>query len=138
MRRALIPLLTFAALLAGFRVLSACLDITPIIVDRDGQSAVPDASCVKCLERPETCEGIIDQCGQDPRCAPVYVCISKLACLDLLTLDDKIKCSLPCAQDAGIVSVSDPVIANYLVGLVGCAQEKCALPCNLSDASIGL
>jgi hypothetical protein len=138
MRRTLFLLLTLTAVLGGFRLLSACLEITPIIVERDANVAPLDASCVKCLEQPQTCEGIIDQCRQDPRCKPVYVCISALACLDLRTLDDKINCSLPCAQDAGILSTSDPVISTYLVGLVGCAQEKCAEPCNLSDAGIGL
>ncbi len=137
MRRALLMISTFAVLLGGFRLLSACLEITPIIVERDA-SAPADAGCVKCLEQPDTCEGLIDQCRQDPRCIPVYACISALACLDLRTLDDKINCSLPCAQDAGILSASDPVVTTYLVGLVGCAKQKCAVPCNLSDASIGL
>ena len=138
MRRALILILTITALLGGFRLLSACLEITPIIVEKDAAGLLSDASCVKCLEQPETCQGIIDQCGRDPRCAPVYACISSLDCLDLRTLDDKINCSLPCAQDAGILSLSDPVITTYLVGLVGCAQQKCAADCNLSDASLGL
>ena len=66
------------------------------------------------------------------------MCIVREACLDLRTLDDKISCALPCAQDAGILSTSDPVISTYLVGLVGCAQQKCAAACNLSDASLGL
>ena len=119
MRRALFLLLSCLALLGGFRLLSACLEITPIIVEKDASGgADSDASCLKCLEAPETCDGIIEQCQQDPRCDPVY--------------------SLRCAQDAGILSASDPVISTYLVGLVGCAQQKCAAPCNLSDAGIGL
>lgn len=138
MRRALFLLLTLTALLGGFRVLSACLEIVPIVVERDARVAATDASCVKCLEQPESCEGLIDQCRRDTRCAPVYACISAQACLDLRTLDDKINCSLPCAQDAGVLSASDPIVSTYLVGLVGCAQQKCAEPCNLSDAGIGL
>ncbi|MDB5216151.1 MAG: hypothetical protein JWO86_4078 [Myxococcaceae bacterium] len=137
MRRALFLLLTFTALLGGFRLLSACLEITPIVVERDARVSASD-SCLKCLEAPESCAGIIEQCQQDPRCNPVYACIVREACLDLRTLDDKINCSLPCAQDAGILSATDPVIATYLVGLVGCAQQKCAVACNLSDAGIGL
>ena len=137
MRRAPLIISTFAVLLGGFRLLSACLEITPIIVERDA-SAPADAGCAKCLEQPDTCEGIIDQCRQDPRCIPVYACISALACLDLRTLDDKINCSLPCAQDAGIVSSSDPVITTYLVGLVACGQQKCATECNLSEGGVGL
>jgi hypothetical protein len=139
MRRALILLFTLTALLGGFRLLSACLEITPVIVERDGRGGgATDGSCLTCLQEPASCEGIIDQCHQDPRCEPVYECIVRFACLDTPTLDDKINCSLPCAQDAGILSVTDPVITTYLVGLVGCAQDKCAVACNLSDASIGL
>jgi hypothetical protein len=138
MRRPLVLVLTLGALLGGFRLLSACLEITPIIVEKDAGGGATDASCLKCLEAPENCEGIIEGCQQDPRCNPVYKCIVSAACLDLRTLDDKINCSLPCAQDAGILSLSDPVITTYLVGLVGCGQQKCAVACNLSDASIGL
>ena len=139
MRRPLVLILTLTTLLGGFRLMSACLDITPIIVEKDASGGGDtDASCLKCLEAPESCEGIIEQCQQDPRCNPVYKCIVAQACLDLRTLDDKINCSLPCAQDAGILSATDPVITTYLVGLVGCAQQKCAVACNLSDASIGL
>ncbi len=137
MRRAFTLVFTFLALLGGYGILSACLDITPIVVDRDAHAAA-DTMCLACLERPENCVGIIDQCQQDPRCMPVYACILREACLDLHTLDDKINCSLPCAQDAGILSSSDPVVSTYLVGLVGCGQEKCAQECNFSEAGIGL
>ena len=136
MRRALLLLMTLAALVVGFRVLAACLTITPIIVERDASTG--DAGCLTCLQDPGTCEGLIDQCQNDPRCKPVYACIVRDTCLDLLTLDDKIKCSLPCAQDAGIVSVNDPVVSTYLIGLVACAQEKCAVRCNLGEGGIGL
>ena len=51
MRRAFFLLLTLTALLGGFRLLSACLDITPIIVERDAQGGSDsDASCLRCLE----------------------------------------------------------------------------------------
>ncbi len=139
MRRALFLIVTLGALLGSFRLLSACLDITPIIVDRDARGGgAGGTGCLKCLEQPATCEGIVDQCNLDPRCTPVFACIVRLECFDLPTLDDKINCALPCAQDAGIVSADDPVITNYLVGFVGCAQQKCATECDLSDAGLGL
>jgi hypothetical protein len=137
MRRVLILLMTLAMLVVGFRLLSACLTVTPIIVERDAYGGA-DAGCLKCLDQPATCSGIIESCQDDPRCKPVYACMVRETCLDLLTLDDKIKCGLPCAQDAGIQSSSDPVIATYLVGLVACAQEKCAEPCNISEGGVGL
>lgn len=138
MRRALLLFVTFAVLLAGFRFLSACLTIEPIIVERDASATSGDASCLPCLEQPETCVGLIEQCQGDPRCKPAFECIERESCFERPTLDDKINCGLPCAQDAGIQSATDPVIATYLVGLVACAQEKCAVPCNLSDAGVGL
>ncbi len=137
MRRAFILLTTVMAFALGFRLLAGCLSVTPIIVERDAYGG-PDASCLKCLQLPESCAGLIAACEDDPRCKPVYTCMVREMCLDLLTLDDKIKCGLPCAQDAGISSVSDPVVTTYLVGLVACGQEKCAEPCNLSDAGVGL
>lgn len=137
MRNAFTALVSIAALALAFRVLSACLAIVPVIVEKD--VAVPaDGSCLTCLERPETCSGLIEACNADVRCKPAYACIVREACFDLPTLDDKINCGLPCAQDAGIQSAADPVISTYLVGFVACAQEKCAVDCNLSDASLGL
>jgi hypothetical protein len=137
MRRILLLVMSFALLLGGLRLVSACLNVTPIIVERDA-FAGPDAGCLECLQLPESCGGLIEQCANDPRCKPVYACVVRDTCLDLLTLDDKIKCALPCAQDAGIESVTDPVVSTYLVGLLACAQQKCAVSCNLGDGGIGL
>ena len=136
MRRALLLLLTLVALVAGFRMLSACLAVEQVIVEKDGSGR--SVGCLLCLEKPEACSGLIEQCKADPRCKPAFACIEREECFDLLTLDDKINCGLPCAADAGIQSASDPVITTYLVGLVACGQQKCALECNLSDGGGGL
>jgi hypothetical protein len=136
MRRALLLTSILATLVAGLRLLSACLTVEPIIVEKDANAR--STGCLLCIKQPESCAGIIEQCQGDPRCKPAFACIEREACFDLLTLDDKINCGLPCAADAGIQSASDPVIATYLVGLVACAQQKCAVPCNLSDAGVGL
>ncbi len=138
MRRSLSILLTLAVLVAGFRLVSACLTIEPVVVEKDAKG-VGNGECLRCIEEPATCAGLIDECrAKYPACGPAFECIRREACFDLLTLDDKINCGLPCAQDAGIVSAADPVVSTYLVGLVACAQQKCALQCNLSDAGIGL
>jgi len=136
MRRAFLLLMTLAVLSAGVRLLSACLTVEPVIVEKDASGR--STGCLICLEKPETCSGIIEECQADPRCKPAFACIEREACFDLLTLDDKIGCGLPCAADAGIQSATDPVIATYLVGLVACAQQKCAVDCNLSEAGVGL
>ena len=138
MRRALILLCLLALPVAGLRLLSACLYFTPITVERDAQSGGA-GECARCIDQPGNCIGIIEQCKKaDPRCDPAYTCILRENCFDLINLDDKINCGLPCAQDAGILSSSDPVISTYLVGLIACAQEKCADPCHFSEAGVGL
>ena len=136
MRRAILLLITLAVLVAGFRMLSACLSVERVIVEKDGSGR--SVGCLLCLEKPEACSGLIEECKADPRCKPAFACIEREACFDLLTLDDKINCGLPCAADAGIQSATDPVIATYLVGLVACGQQKCATECNLSEGGVGL
>lgn len=137
MRRSFLLLSSFVIAAALVRFAPACLEITPIIVEKD--SAVPpDAACVLCLEEPGNCRPLIDTCLADPRCVPIYHCMSREACLDLPTLDDKIRCGLPCAADAGVTRLDDPLVGSYLVALVGCAKEKCVVPCNLADASLDL
>lgn len=136
MRRALLLLMMLAVLVAGFRMLSACLSVEQVIVEKDGSGR--SVGCLLCLEKPEACSGLIEQCKADPRCKPAFACIEREACFDLLTLDDKINCGLPCAADAGIQSAADPVITTYLVGLVACGQQKCATECNLSEGGAGL
>lgn len=137
MRRSFLLLSSFVIAAALVRLAPACLEITPIIVEKD-RAVPPDATCVLCLEEPGNCRPLIDTCIADPRCVPIYECMSREACLDLPTLDDKIRCGLPCAADAGITRLDDPLVESYLVALVGCAQEKCAIPCNLVDASLDL
>ena len=136
MRRAFLLLMMLAVLVAGFRMLSACLSVEQVIVEKDGSGR--SVGCLLCLEKPEACSGLIEQCKADPRCKPAFACIEREACFDLLTLDDKINCGLPCAADAGIQSATDPVITTYLVGLVACGQQKCATECNLSEGGAGL
>jgi hypothetical protein len=136
MRRAFVLISALVVLVIGLRSLSACLEVEPIVVEKD--STRGSGGCLACLELPESCSGIIEECQADPRCKPAFQCIEREACFELLTLDDKINCGLPCAADAGIQAASDPVVSVYLVGLVACAQQKCAAPCNLSDGGIGL
>jgi hypothetical protein len=70
-------------------------------------------------------------------CRPIFACIVALNCLDEPTVDDKIKCGLPCAVEAGITKIDDPIVVNYLVPIIACAQVTCAEACNVDDASIG-
>jgi hypothetical protein len=136
MRRVVLVIATLASALFALRLTVACLDITPIVVEREVSEA--ETECFACLEDPMACGAIIDACYADPRCAPVYACIEKERCLDRPILDDKLLCGLPCAADAGITRIEDPIVDTYLVGLLACAKAKCEAACDLTDASIGL
>src|SRR5690242_18629535 len=118
MKRALVILGSLFFTLMALDLSWACLDVTPIIVERDAFQ--PDATCLRCLETPEGCRSLIDSCQANARCKPAYACMVERSCLDLLTIDDKIKCGLPCAQEAGVESLSDPIVSTYLLGLVSC------------------
>jgi hypothetical protein len=133
-RRALVVLASLVAVLAGVKTFGACLDETPILVDTDAFD--PDSSCLVCLEQPDACADLIASCQADPVCSPTYVCMLARSCLDLRTIDDKTKCGLVCAQEAGVDTLEDPVTA-YLVGLVSCGRQRCPAPCHLLDANIG-
>ena len=127
-----------AALVLAYGVVhlgAGCLDVNPVIVEYD--AFVPDAQCLVCLQQPDACGDVISSCEGDLLCKPTYACMLVLGCLDLRTIDDKIKCGLACAQDAGLTHIDDPTTA-YLVNLVSCGQKKCTVPCNLVDANIGL
>jgi hypothetical protein len=137
-RRPLVLLSSLIVAAALVRLAPACLEITPIIVEKEASSVGADAGCVRCLETPGNCLDLIDSCKTDTRCLPVYECMSREQCLDLPTLGDKITCGLPCAADAGVTRLDDPLVKDYLIALVGCGRDKCAEPCNLGDASLGL
>lgn len=134
-RRAFVVVAALAFGYGAVHLGGACLDVNPVIVDNDAYD--PDAGCLKCLQQPTGCADIITSCEGDLLCRPTYTCMVALGCLDLRTIDDKIKCGLGCAQDAGITSVDDPTTA-YLINLVACGRQRCTDPCNLVDANIGL
>ncbi len=118
------------------RAMTGCLDVTPIVVVHDASRAT--VPCVSCLERANACAPLIDECkATETRCPPIYACMAA-SCLDLPTLDDKIRCGLPCAQEGGVTSVDDPIVGKYMVGLIECAREKCTVQCNIQDASVNL
>ncbi len=133
--RAIVVVLSFGAVAVGLRVLAACVDTTPIVIDK-GDTFQEDASCLSCLETPAACGELIGQCKADTRCLPVYDCLLAEHCLDLESFDDKINCGIPCAQSEGIVSLNDPVVSTYMAGLVRCSTEQCAIPCNVGDSGV--
>jgi hypothetical protein len=133
-RRAVVVLASLVAVGFGLKAFGACLDETPILVDIDAFD--PDSSCLACLQGPDACADLIVSCEADSICNPTYACMVARSCLDLRTVDDKIKCGLVCAQEAGVHSLQDPETA-YLVSFVSCGRQRCPAPCHLIDANIG-
>ncbi|MFO0742398.1 MAG: hypothetical protein U0270_41375 [Labilithrix sp.] len=112
--------------------------MTPIVVIKD--SSATSTKCVQCLESPAGCASLIAACRSDPEnpeCGGIYDCMVANTCLDLPVLDDKIRCGLPCAQEAGVASTDDPIVTNYLLGLVLCAQKNCPVDCDLTEGGVG-
>lgn len=130
--------LVAAAVLA--RVVPACLDVTPVYVPEREASAANGEPCLACLDEPNAdggCRDQIDVCLGNAKCAEVYRCVAANACFDLPTLDDKIFCTVPCLEDAGITTTGDPTV-GVLVDVVKCGQSGCGVACNLGDAGIDL
>jgi hypothetical protein len=127
---------TLIALLAAARGIPACLDVTPIVLEKEASATPTDFPCLRCLQRPDDGGGCSDEiaiCQNDPRCNAAYACIVAKACLDLPTIDDKIQCGLPCAQEAGVTSLTDPVVGE-VQAVVLCGEQGCADPCHVGDA----
>ena len=131
---------TVSVVLVGIvRALSGCLDVTPIVVERES-SALGASECVSCLESPGGCAGLIADCRVDPRfprCGGIYDCMVERGCLASPGVDDKIRCSLPCAQEAGVADVDDPLVTDYLLALLLCAQKECPAACALTEGGVG-
>jgi hypothetical protein len=134
LRRLLVVTTSLAIGYGGVKLFGACIDVRPIVVDNDAFD--PDSSCLVCLQEPQNCADLIVSCEADAICNPTYTCMLARSCLDLRTIDDKIKCGLACAQEAGVHSLEDPTTA-YLVNFVSCGRQKCAGSCNIVDANIG-
>jgi hypothetical protein len=138
-------LLAIALVLALLAVVTAattvgCYDVTPIYVAPKEAGLIADAGCSKCLNKPVPDNGCADnvaECHADERCAGVLACLEALECLDRPGLDDKLNCGLPCANEAGITTTTDPVITT-LLDLVKCAQLHCSIECDLGDGGLGV
>ncbi len=122
------------------RAAAACVDMTPLYVAPREASVVDGAPCLSCLELPNGQQGCADEiavCKNDPRCLVVYDCMAHDACLEKIVFDDKIACTLPCLQEAGIVSTKDPTV-DSLLAIVKCGEKGCVTPCGLSEAGTNL
>jgi len=137
----LLRIATLAFAVAGAIVLAAaCLDVDDIFVPPREAAVTDGAPCLACLLGDPAQGGCADKiatCEKDPRCDTVYTCMATTGCFERGALDDKIACTLPCLQEAGILTVNDPVV-DTLLAVVQCGQKGCTKECNLPDAGLDL
>ncbi|HEY8073539.1 MAG TPA: hypothetical protein VIF62_05505 [Labilithrix sp.] len=140
MRLLRIATLACAAGAIATTFVAACLDVEEVFVPPRDAAASDGAPCLACLLGDPAqggCADKIDTCEKDSRCQTVYTCMATTGCFERVQLDDKIACTLPCLQEAGILTVNDPVVETLLV-VVQCGQKGCTLECNLPEAGIDL
>ena len=96
--------------------------------------------CVRCLTTPDDasppgCGGEISACLAESKCAATYQCALVAHCFEQPSFRDIINCGLPCAQAAGILTLSDPAL-TLIYNVATCAQASCNGPCAIGDAAI--
>jgi hypothetical protein len=121
-----------------------------------GDSAPPDASgdvgdaaapevhvpptCVGCLNTPDDaappgCGSEIALCLANSKCAATYACVVATGCFQQPSFRDIVNCGLPCAEDAGIMSTTDPAV-QLIYNIAICASCNCSNICAIGDSGI--
>ena len=109
-----------------------CLKMTPVDVEPADASADGRVeSCQACLERPASpgpgCADALDACLNNPVCGRTYDCALASGCFSgnkgVLA-----SCSMGCGFDAGMQSVSDPVVV-IAASLFACIGSACGPTC---------
>jgi hypothetical protein len=133
--------------------LVACLDATPIIVTRATPDAAPltstgdDASldagdaqakmtCYQCLEAPDKpgpgCHDFTAPCEANQTCATAYRCAVTAGCLETPTVEEFLNCGIACANEAGVVSYTDPA-TQMTYQIFRCALSACKDYCRFAQ-----
>ncbi len=150
MRLRMALILAMSTAIAGASA-AACLDFAPNYVappdaapppppPMDAGPDAPDVdnrpSCQQCIETPDTpgpgCHDELAACLVDPLCKSAYECILENGCLTKGTRQKVIICGLPCAEDAGIITQTEPAAVEIL-NVASCASKACQTSC-LPDA----
>lgn len=90
-------------------------------------------------EAPTTslCAKEVQLCVDTPRCSEIIHCMLDKGCFLLSASEDINRCSLPCVLGSGVVSPTDPAVANG-VDLAGCADRSYPDECFPDDAGAPL
>jgi len=104
---------------------TSALDYVPPNVEA-GSGSPP--ACIECLTgQTGPCSAEYQGCLEFPVCEAVMQCLIDRACVLLPVPADRVSCGLPCAQEHGLLSGSDPAInvlaAINICGLTNCTEE---------------
>jgi len=96
--------------------------------------------CVRCLTSPDDasvpgCADEIAACVANAECAATYACAVANGCFEQPSFRDIVNCGIPCAEDAGITSSSDPAV-TLIEAIATCAQNSCNQPCHIGDGGL--
>ena len=97
-------------------------------------------TCVGCLNTPDDaaspgCGTEIAVCLANSECAATYACAVATGCFQQPTFRQIVNCGLPCAEDAGIMSTSDPAV-QLIYNIAVCASCNCSTICAIGDSGV--
>jgi hypothetical protein len=136
---------------ASFLGLHACLDtnaidfvpaaittLPPVDAGPDAEDADLRRPCQRCVESPDDpgpgCGNAVAACVADPVCVLVYQCALARGCLEKADQHDSVTCGVPCAEEAGVRTTTDPVV-TLILGVTDCiANNACGAICTGADA----
>jgi hypothetical protein len=136
---------------ASLLCLHACLDtnaidfvpapittLPPGDAGTDAEDADLRRPCQRCVEAPDEpgpgCGNAVAACVADPVCALVYECALAKGCLEKADQHDSVTCGVPCAEEAGVRTTTDPVV-TLILGVTDCvANTACGAICTGADA----
>lgn len=108
----------------------------------DGDASKPEVvvppTCVGCLNTPDDaatpgCATEIAACKKNSECAATYSCAVASGCFQQPSFRDIVNCGIPCAEDAGIVSQTDPAV-QLIYDIAVCASCNCNAICAVGDS----
>jgi hypothetical protein len=128
-----------ASVCGALVAVAACVDTTAIAFEPQALTtpAPADAGleeedadlrrpCQRCVESPDEpgpgCGTETSACSADPQCAQIYACALREGCFEKASRHDAVSCGIPCAQEAGVVSTSDPVV-SLILGVTECVSN---------------
>ena len=150
-RPGLVGLVLTALTAASLVGLYACLDtnaidfvpapittLAPVDAGPDVEDADLRRPCQRCVESPDEpgpgCGNAVAACVDDPVCVLVYQCALSRGCLEKADQRESVSCGVPCAEEAGVRSSSDPVV-TLILGVTNCiAGNACGAICTGADA----